>query len=52
MALTGKPEETPERLAFYEKIDKLAMTPLWAVFSDIITPEPKSACQPHLWRYA
>jgi gentisate 1,2-dioxygenase len=51
MALTGKPEETPERLAFYEKIDKLAMTPLWAVFSDIITPEPKSRCQPHLWHY-
>lgn len=51
MALTGKPEETPERLAFYEKIDKLSMTPLWAVFSDIITPEPKSACQPHIWHF-
>lgn len=52
MSLTEKPKETPERLAFYEKIDKLAMTPLWAVFSDIITPEPKSACKPHLWNYA
>jgi gentisate 1,2-dioxygenase len=51
MSLTEKPEETPERLAFYEKIGKQSMTPLWAVFSDIITPEPKSACQPHLWRY-
>jgi gentisate 1,2-dioxygenase len=51
MSLTEKPEVTPERLAFYKKIDKQSMTPLWAVFSDIITPEPKSACQPHLWRY-
>ena len=51
MSLTEKPAETPERLAFYEKIDKEAMTPLWAVFSDIITPEPKSACRPHLWRF-
>lgn len=51
MSLTEKPEETPERLEFYARIDKKAMTPLWAVFSDIITPEPKSGCQPHLWNY-
>ncbi|PWE34258.1 gentisate 1,2-dioxygenase [Maritimibacter sp. 55A14] len=51
MSLTEKPEETPERLAFYDKIDKEAFTPLWAVMSSIITPEPKSACQPHIWRF-
>ena len=51
MSLTEKPEETPERLEFYARIDKHAMTPLWAVFSDIITPEPKSACKPHLWHF-
>jgi gentisate 1,2-dioxygenase len=51
MSLTEKPEETPQRLAFYEKIDAQAYTPLWAVFSDIITPQPKSACIPHLWRF-
>ncbi len=51
MPLTEKPEQTPERLAFYEKIDREAYTPLWAVFSDIITPEPKSRCIPHLWRF-
>ena len=51
MSLTEKPTDTPERLAFYEKIDKQAYTPLWAVFSDIITPQPKSKCQPHLWRF-
>jgi len=52
MSLTEKPVETPERLAFYEKIDRLAYTPLWAVFSDIITPEPKSRCLAHLWQFA
>jgi len=51
MSLTEKPAETPERRAFYDKIDGESMAPLWAVLSDIITPEPKSACKAHLWRY-
>ncbi len=51
MSLTEKPEETPERLAFYRKIDREAYKPLWAVFADIITPQPKSGCLPHLWRF-
>jgi len=52
MALHGAPPETPERKAYYEKIGKLNMTPLWSVFSNIITPEPKSGCVAHLWNYA
>jgi gentisate 1,2-dioxygenase len=44
--------ETPERLAFYDRIDKKSMTPLWAVLSDLVTPEPRSACQPVGWRFA
>ena len=51
MSLTEKPAETPERLAFYRKIDGEALTPLWAVFSEIITREPKSRCVAHLWRF-
>lgn len=51
MSITEKPEETPERLAFYRKIDGGSMTPLWAVFADIITPEPQSGCRAHLWHY-
>lgn len=51
MSLTEKPAETPERLAFYQKIDTQGFTPLWAVLSDIITPEPKSACVPNLWKF-
>ncbi|CAL74612.1 Putative gentisate 1,2-dioxygenase with a Cupin, RmlC-type domain [Bradyrhizobium sp. ORS 278] len=43
---------TPEREAFYKKIDRENMTALWTVMSDLITPEPKSGCRPHLWQFA
>ena len=42
MSITEKPEETPERLAFYRKIDGGSMTPLWAVFA--ATARSWSAC--------
>jgi gentisate 1,2-dioxygenase len=45
------PIETPERRAFYDRIDKQNMTALWTVMGALITPEPKSACVPALWRF-
>jgi gentisate 1,2-dioxygenase len=45
------PAETPERKAFYARIDKDNLAPLWTVLSDLITPEPRSACRPALWRF-
>lgn len=45
------PIETPERKAFYARIDKQNMTPLWSVMNALITPEPRSACVPALWRF-
>ncbi|KAB2917055.1 MAG: gentisate 1,2-dioxygenase [Hyphomicrobiaceae bacterium] len=45
------PIETPERRAFYNRIDKQNMTALWTVMGDLITPEPKSPCVPALWRF-
>jgi gentisate 1,2-dioxygenase len=45
------PAETPERRAFYERIDKDNMTALWTVMGALITPEPRSACVPALWRF-
>src|SRR5205807_4441419 len=45
------PIETPERKAFYARIDKQNMTPLWSVINALITPEPRSACVPALWRF-
>jgi len=38
--------KTPEREAFYKKIDGENLTALWTVMSDLITPEPRSACRP------
>ena len=43
--------KTAEREAFYRKIDGENLTALWNVMGDLITPEPKSACRPYLWRF-
>jgi gentisate 1,2-dioxygenase len=43
--------DTPERQAFYEKIDKKNLTALWLSLADLVTPEPKSPCQPTSWRF-
>ena len=40
------PAETPERLAFYERISRQHMTPLWRSLASLVTPEPVSGCQP------
>jgi gentisate 1,2-dioxygenase len=45
------PTDTPERRAFYEKIDGENLTALWNVMGALITPEPRSACRPALWRF-
>lgn len=47
-----KPAETPERKAFYDRIDTQHMTPLWSVLGDLVTPEPRSPCVPYGWRFA
>src|SRR5437868_12677126 len=51
MSLHEKPAETPERKAFYDKINAKSLTTLWTVLSNLITPEPKSGCLPHKWSF-
>ena len=51
MSLIEKPAESPERKRFYDKINNSSYTALWTVLSDIITPEPRSACMSHLWHF-
>lgn len=41
----------PERDAFYRKIDGENLSALWNVMGDLITPQPKSGCRPHLWKF-
>ena len=55
--LVSKPSEsvagkiTPERAAYYEKIGKKNMAPLWEVLKGLVPPEPKTPCVPALWRF-
>jgi gentisate 1,2-dioxygenase len=44
--------DTPERRAFYEKIGRLNMAPLWLSLANLVTPEPASSCRPALWRFS
>jgi len=44
--------ETPERLAFYERISRKHLTPLWVSLANLVTPEPVSACRPAAWAFA
>src|SRR5215207_4752301 len=44
-------QQTPEREALYAKIDGDNLTALWTVMGALITPEPRSACQPFAWRF-
>jgi hypothetical protein len=43
--------DTPERRAFYEKIDKQNLTALWLSLAELVTPEPRSHCRPASWRF-
>jgi len=47
-----KPEPTAERAAFYKRIDKESLTPLWEVLGALVIPQPKSPCVPAHWSYA
>ena len=42
----------PARQAYYDKISKFHMAPLWEVLKDLVTPEPKTQCRPALWKFA
>ena len=48
----AKPELTPERQDFYNRLAKLNSSPLWESLARLIPPAPQSAAVPVLWRYA
>ena len=39
------------RKAFYDKIDRANVTPLWEVLHNLITATPSTPCKPHLWKW-
>jgi gentisate 1,2-dioxygenase len=44
--------DSPARVAFYDKIGKQNMAPLWTSLANLVTPEPRSACRPASWRFS
>jgi gentisate 1,2-dioxygenase len=50
--MSTPPADTPERLAFYERIGQKHLAPLWTSLAKLVTPEPVSACQPVAWSFA
>lgn len=50
--MTTAPSDSPERQAYYDRIDVHHLAPLWVDFAKLVTPMPASACQPHIWKYA
>src|SRR6202051_2288717 len=39
------------REAYYQRIAKRDMAPLWKVMGSVVTKEPVTRCQPHVWHY-
>jgi gentisate 1,2-dioxygenase len=42
---------TGARQAYYDKISKYHLTPLWEVLKGLVTPEPKTQMVPALWKF-
>ncbi|HUI97785.1 MAG TPA: cupin domain-containing protein, partial [Xanthobacteraceae bacterium] len=56
VATASKPTDPKHNLqaarqAYYDKISKYDMAPLWEVLKDLVTKEPKTVCAPALWKF-
>src|SRR4051812_24489708 len=49
--LDPKHNVTGHRQAYYDKISKKDMAPLWEVLRNVVTKEPKSKCAPNVWHF-
>jgi gentisate 1,2-dioxygenase len=49
--LFAKAETSDERKAFYARIDRHHLTPLWEALGNLVPPHPAPKCVPALWRY-
>ena len=47
-----QPTANAARTAFYQRIDKQNLTPLWEVLGALVPKQPATPCLPALWRYA
>lgn len=46
-----RPSPNVERKAFYDRIDRHHLTPLWEVLGSLVIAQPNSPCVPALWHY-
>ena len=51
MSAVMQPSVSAERKAFYDKIDRANITPLWEVLHGLVTPLPNTPCKPFLWKW-
>jgi gentisate 1,2-dioxygenase len=40
-----------KKVAYYKDLDKLKLVPFWDVRAKLVSFEPGTPCQPHLWRF-
>jgi len=50
-AAPSGPDVQDARQAFYDRISQQNLTPLWTSLANLVTPEPRSPCQPASWRF-
>jgi gentisate 1,2-dioxygenase len=46
------PDAARERRAYYDRIGRHGMTPLWEVLGALVPPAPRTPVVPAIWRYA
>ncbi|MBI3707385.1 MAG: gentisate 1,2-dioxygenase [Proteobacteria bacterium] len=49
--MEAQPAQTPERAAYYKRIDSRNLAPLWERLRGIVLKEPQPQTLPALWRY-
>ena len=48
----GETDVQAVRQAYYERIGKKDLAPLWVVLKDLVSKEPVTACVPAIWHFA
>jgi gentisate 1,2-dioxygenase len=52
MLADADPEISADRRAFYDRIDRDNLTPLWEVLGNLVPQRPVTPCLPAHWRYS
>jgi gentisate 1,2-dioxygenase len=50
--MQSPPATSPDRSAYYARLDRMSLAPLWERLRFLVTKEPRSPALPVMWRYA